>query len=150
MEFEIPIIEGVEGCVYKLFYAGKFIVLKCKMLKRSIDGIKNDLHYFFKGTAGGTKEDDLYYDFYVHVQESPFEKFTIEIIVASNNPMELLKCEHIELEKAYDDINCLNKSFEVYIPKFTQVNGKKSWINRGYYLNFKQWVKKRASQKTTE
>src|SRR5690242_17623892 len=148
MNHQIDVPENIEGCVYKLWYADKYIILKCKTLARSIFGIKTDLHYFFKGTPGGTKESDLYFDFYVHVQEVPFQKFKVEIILSSNNPLELLKCEQIELEKAYDDPNCMNKSFEVYIPKHTQVNGKKSWINRGYYLNFMQWMRKRANQNT--
>lgn len=150
MIFDIEIPEKIEGCVYKLWYADRYIILKCKTLARSVFGIKNDLHYFLRGTKGGTKENDLYYDFYVHVQEFPFENFKIEIILASNNPLELLKTEQIELEKSYEDQKCLNKDFDAYVPKLTQVNGKKSWINRGYYLNFMQWKKKRASQKTTE
>ena len=68
----------------------------------------------------------------------------------SNNPLELLKTEFFELSKAKYDPNCLNNDFDVYIPKFTQVNGKKSWINRGYYLNFMQWKKKQLNQSMIE
>jgi hypothetical protein len=141
LDIEIPI--GIEGCVYKLWYNDRYVIIKCKTLQRSIFGIKTDLHYFFKETRGGQREANLYYDFYSYIESNQSGVFQIEIILASNHPLELLKSEHIALEEAYVDERCLNKDFNVYIPKFTQVNGKKSWINRGYYLNFMIWRKKR-------
>jgi|SRR5690242_11796738 len=150
MTFEINIPNNIDGCVYKLWYYDRYVIIKCKTLARSIYGIKTDLRYFFKETRGGQRETNLYYDFYSYIEANPSRTFKVEIILASNHPLELLKSEHISLEDAYADPKCLNKDFNVYIPKFTQVNGKKSWINRGYYLNFKQWVKKRANQKTIE
>jgi hypothetical protein len=145
MAYEIPKIPNVEGCVYKLWYAGKFVVIKCKTLTRSSTIIRESLRRFLANTPKGRQEKDYFHDFFIHVNENPFNDFTIEVILSSNNPLELLKCEFFELAKAKYDPRCLNHDFDVYIPKFTQVNGKKSWINRGYYLNFMQWKRKQLN-----
>ncbi len=146
MAYEIHIPANIEGCVYKLWYANRYVIVKCKTIVRSVQNIKSGLDYFFKGTPKGRKDDDFFHEFFTHVQLHPFENFEIEMIFASNNPYELLKTEQAELFKAKYDPQCLNQSFDAYIPKFTQVNGKKSWINRGYYLNFMIWKKKRLNQ----
>lgn len=150
MAYEIELVPDIQGCVYKLWYAGRYVIVKCKTLWRSAQNISSGLNYFLKGTPKGRKEEDLYHEFFTYVQENPFQKFTIDIVLSSNNPLELLKSEFFELAKAKYDPRCLNNNFDVYIPKFTQVNGKKSWINRGYYLNFMQWKKKQLNQSTIE
>lgn len=143
---EINIPEGVEGCIYKLWYAGKYVVIRCKTLRRSKQNLEIDIKYFFKNQHKNRPEErregNLYHDFYCHILENPDQNFTVEILLPSNNPLELLKAEYMELLKAKYDPRCLNNNFEPYIPKFTQVNGKKSWINRGYYLNYMNWKKK--------
>lgn len=150
MAYSIPILEYTEGCVYKLWYKERFIVIKCKTLARSTANILNGLKYFLLGTPKGRKEEDYFHDFFTYVQSNPFENFSIEVILKSNNPLELLKTEFFELSKSKYDPRCLNNDFDVYIPKFTQVNGKKSWINRGYYLNFMQWKQKQLNQNMIE
>lgn len=145
--YKIPLIPDVQGCVYKLWYSERYIIVKAKTLLRSVQTIEVDLGYFFKGRE---KEKNLYHDFYIHIECSPDQDFKIEVILQSDNPYELLKAEYIALEQGYSDINCMNKIFEPYVPKATQKNGKKSWINRGYYLNFMQWKKRRLNQNKTE
>lgn len=139
MWYQVTKFPSVEGCVYRLWYAEKYVVIKCKTIIRSVENINNDLKHFFQETPKGRKKDNLYYKFYSHVAANPFQSFSIEIVLASNNPLELLKSEHTALQLGKTDEKCLNSTFEVYIPQFTQVNGKKSWINRGYYLNFMHW-----------
>lgn len=117
---------------------------------RSVANVTTGLRRFLQRTPKGRKQEDYFHDFFEYVQEFPFEDFRIEIILKSNNPLDLLKTEFIELNKAKTDSQCLNHSFEVYIPQYTQVNGKKSWINRGWYLNFMQWRKKQLSQSKIE
>lgn len=148
MTYKIQILPGIEGCVYKLWYANRYIIIKCKTLWRSAQNISSGLDYFLKGTPKGRKEEDYFHEFFCHVQMNPFQEFKIELLLSSNNPYQLLKAEHLALQKAKNDPQCLNQSFEVYIPKFTQVNGKGSWINRGYYLNFMIWKKKISQNKT--
>lgn len=142
MAYEIQIVPNVEGCVYRLWYAGKYVIVKCKTLLRSVTIANETLQRFLKNTPKGRKPDDYFHNIFEHVLQNPFQDFTIDIIFTSNSPFELLKTEFLELAKAKSDPLCLNITFEPYIPKFTQVNGKKSWVNRGYYLNFMQWRKK--------
>src|SRR5690242_20472505 len=100
----IKLIPNVEGCVYRLWYADRFIIIKGKTLFRSIQTIEVDLDYFFKGTE---KEKNLYHDFYIHIQANPFQQFNIELILQSNNPYELLKAEYLALEQGYGDLKCM-------------------------------------------
>ena len=50
----------------------------------------------------------------------------------------------IEIMKAKEDSKCLNLYFDPYIPNGTNRGNRKSWINKGYYLNFMQWKKKQV------
>lgn len=145
MACQIPILPGVNGCVYKLWYANRYVIVKCKTLFRSAQNIESGLDYFFKGTPKGRKEEDFYHEFFVHVQMHPFEQFKIELLLVSDNPYQLLKAEQKALWYAEKDAQCLNQKFDAYIPQFTQVNGKGSWINRGYYLNFCIWKKRKST-----
>jgi hypothetical protein len=136
--------------VYKLWYGEKYLIVKCKTLRRSLNNINNDLDYYFKGTKRGRTEDNDNYWFYKFVFENPSLDFTIEPILKNRTPYELLKCEFLELEKGKEDPRCLNKPDAIpYIPASTQrPNHTQSWINRGYYLNFMAWRKRYLSQKT--
>lgn len=130
--------------MYKLLYAGKYIIVKGKTLARSVQIIEVGLTRFLKNTPKGRKETDYYHKFFTHILHNPFQKVELQIIFQSDNPLLLLKREQTELNLAKNDTNCLNQSFDAYIPQFTQVNGKKSWINRGYYLNFMDWKRKNS------
>lgn len=152
MWYQITEIPVVEGCVFKLWYAEKYVVIKCHKIARAIENINNGLVHFFKNTPKGRNPNDLYFLFYHHVSDNPFKNFKIEFILKSDNPYELLKSEQIALDAGKLDKNCLNRVFDAYVPQNTQVNGKKSWINRGYYLNFMEWKRNRPtiSQNKTE
>lgn len=143
-------IDQFQGYVYKLWYQERFVIVKCKTLWRSVDNITKGFSFFLTGTKKAQKEEDYYHEFFVFVQENPFNDFRVEVILQSNNPLELLICEQKQLNIAKYDPRCMNNNFSAYIPKFTQVNGKKSWINRGYYLNFMQWKKKQTNRSMTE
>lgn len=141
MWYQISDIPNLKGhVVYKLFYKNKYVVIAGKTIQRSIENINVGLKYFFLNTKKGRNPNDRYYKFYCYVAENPFDLFRVEVISESDNPLSYLKSEHTQLQIAKEDQNCLNIVFEVYIPQFTQVNGKKSWINRGYYLNFRNWL----------
>ncbi len=146
MIFDIP--ERIDGCVYRLWYAGKYIIVMCKTLWRSKQNLEIDLKYFLHNRHEKRPEKhrdgNLYHDFYCHIADNPYQDFKLEILFKSDNPLSLLKADHMELLKAKYDPRCLNNNFQPYIPKFTQVNGKKSWINRGYYLNYMNWKRKFA------
>ena len=133
--------------VYKLWYEGKYLILKCKTLRRSAENINSDLNRFFKAYGKVKDKENDNDKFYQHVFDLASDReFEIQPILVSKSPYELLKCEYTELKKAQGDPNCLNKVFYPYIPVHTQGKPGKSWINRGHYLNFRMW-EKRLSQK---
>jgi len=150
MSYQITIPDISDSCVIKLWYAGKYVISKCRTLVRLKENIEGGVGRFLKNTPKGRREDDLYYEMYCHVLENPEQDFYIEILCSSNNPLELLKAEHMALLIARSDPRCLNNDFQPYIPRFTQINGKKSWINRGYYLNYMSWKKKFANRQMLE
>lgn len=148
MQYSLTVPDDVESCVYKLWYDGRYIIEKCKNLPVSISKLINGLNAFLKNTEHGRDTKNLAYNFFNYILWNEGKKVELEILFISRNPYLLLKREQEELYKAQGDENCLNKSFDAYIPMFTQVNGEKSWINRGYYLNFCIWKKKINQNKT--
>lgn len=145
---DIPTVSG--HVVYKLWYHNKYAVIAGKTIERSIENINTGLLYFFKDTPKGRNPNDIFYNFYCHVDDFPFEKFRVEVISDTNNPYQHLKTWFLELRKAKGDPRCLNLYFEPYIPIGTNKHGQKSWINRGYYLNFMQWKKKFNNKSVVE
>lgn len=124
--------------VYKIWYANKYVIVGGKMLARSVANINTALNYFFKDTTNGRNPNDMYYNFYCHVDEYPMQEFRIEILSDNASAYEYLKNWFLELDKGRQDPQCLNLYFEPYIPKGTQ-RKKKSWLNRGCYLNYMKW-----------
>lgn len=137
---EVPEAKG--HVVYKLWYEKKYIVVAGKTIERSIANINTGLLYFFKDTPKGRNPNDIFYTFYCHVDDFPFKDFRVEIVSVTENPYQHLKTWFLELNKAKDDPRSLNLYFDPYIPNGTNRSGQRSWINRGYYLNFMQWKKK--------
>jgi hypothetical protein len=148
MHYHIQCDENITSCVYKLHYNGMYLIEKCKTLPVSVQKLQNGLNAFIKGTEKGRRGYNLAYRFFSYILWNEGHEVTVEVILESKNPYQLLKAEQIALDEAKSDPNCLNLSFDAYIPVHTQVNGVGSWINRGYYLNFCIWKKKRLNQST--
>ena len=142
MWHQIKNIPEVKGhVIYKIWYADKYVIVAGKTLARSISNINTNLAYFFKDTINGRNPNDMYYNFYCHVDEYPFQQFSIEILLGTENIYQYLKTWHLELQKGKSDTQCLNLYFEPYIPKSTQ-RKRGSWLNRGAYLNYMKWKQK--------
>ena len=134
---KIDIDYSVKGCVFKLFWGEKYVIIKCHLLARAKTNIETSLSYHLKTGM----HDKLYEKFFDYIKSHPFYSFSVEILFQSDNPYQLLVHEQIELDKAKQDHNCMNTSFDAYVPKKIQGN-RKAWVNRGHYLNFMQWLKK--------
>lgn len=132
--------------VYKIWYANKYVIIGGKTLLRSISNINISLDYFFRDTPNGRNPNDIYYNFYCHVDDYPMEQFSIEIISDTESIYKHLTTWHLELLKGKHDAKCLNLYFEPYIPKGTQ-RKKGSWLNRGSYLNYMKWKQKLTNKK---
>lgn len=136
---EIP--EAKHHVIYKIWYADKYVIVAGKTLVRSIENINTNLEYFFKDTTKGRNPSDVFYNFYCHVDDNPFQQFRIEILFDTENIYQYLKNWHLELMKGHGDKKCLNIYYEPYIPKSTQKK-RGSWLNRGAYLNYMKWKQK--------
>lgn len=149
MWYKIDNVPEVKGhVVYKLWYENKYIVVAGKTIERSVENINTGLFYFFKDTPKGRNPNDFFYNFYCHVDDLPYKKFVVDVIFLTENPYQHLKTWFLELIKAKEDKRCLNLYFEPYIPNGTNSGKQRSWINKGYYLNYMQW-KKRFSNRNT-
>ena len=135
---DIPLTRG--HVVYKISYAGKYLIVAGKMLVRSVQNINTGLEYFLKDTTKGRNPNDIYYNFYCHVDDNPFQQFKVDVLLETKNIYQYLKAWQLELLKGQEDAQCLNLYFEPYIPKSTQ-RKKGSWLNRGAYLNYMKWKK---------
>jgi hypothetical protein len=129
--------QNINGCVFKLFWGEKYVIVKCKMFARAKTIIEESLGYYIKGTK---MRDKLYDNFFQYIRTTPFYSFRDEILYKGDNPYHLLKQEQLALYNGEHDVNCMNVRFESYYPKLIQ-GKEKYWINRGHFLNFKRWQK---------
>lgn len=127
---------NIKGCVFKLYWGSKYVIIKCKTYARAKTIIEQSLSYHFKTGMN----DKLYNNFFDYIDSNSDHSFVVEVVTQSDNPYLLLISEQTELNKSKGDPNCMNVNSEAYIPKGIQGN-RKAWINRGHYLNFKNWQK---------
>jgi hypothetical protein len=147
---KIPVTDDLDqtrGYVYKLWYGEMYLIVKCKTLARSIQNLNSDIDRFLKDTKAGRTPENRYFRFYIHIWTHPELDFRIEPILISDNPYQLLKQEVLSLEECEIDPNRCNKDSIPYIPPTTNQMNKSSWINRGYYLNFRKWYAKHTTQR---
>lgn len=135
MSLKLP-YHNIKGCVFKLYWGEKFVIIKCKTYARAKTIIEQSIVYHFKTGMN----DKLYNNFFDYIDSNSDHQFVVEIIYQNDNPYQLLVAEQQELNKSKADPNCMNVNTEAYIPKRIQGN-RKAWINRGHYLNFKNWRK---------
>jgi hypothetical protein len=132
----------VEYCVFKLYYADKYIVMMGKTLFRQVEIIRDDLRKYF---AGRRDYKDIYFNLYEYIYNNPNKKFRFEFLLTTENPYRLLQKCQLELDEGVGDTNCLNSNFVPYLSRMIQtppIYLKKHypyWINRGHYLNFRKW-----------
>src|SRR5262245_13119608 len=156
LEFNIKGIDPeVAGCVYKLFYGPRYLIVKGRTLAGSIYLIQKGYAYFMaggggsghKGGATGEGHDVLsskntyYFKFYSYLYDNPGLELRAEVIYESENPYSLLKREHQELQASMRDKKCLNNNVEAYIPKFRKSTRSYGWISIGHVLAFKKFLK---------
>lgn len=141
MQYQIQPLPAINGCVFKLFWGEAYVIIKGKTFMRQRTIIQNSLDFFLRKGS----RDKHYQKFFEHIKSHHYGNFTVEILFESEKPYQLLKTEQIWLDKCKTDPNCMNTIFDAYIPIGIQ-GSRKSWINRGHYLNFKMWQKRRVIQ----
>jgi hypothetical protein len=126
----------INGCVYRLTYGGKFIIVKGKTLAGSLFQVQKGFGWFTDNM-----DNALYSHFYKHIKSNPGKKFTVRVLLHSSNPYNLLKREQKELDMGRYNPNMLNNSLEAYIPIYNEFSGKYGWIDKVYIMNFQKHLK---------
>jgi len=141
--------KDVEEVVYKLSYAGKFIIVKGKTLCGSLIIIANTWEQFTRGRDrfGG----HLYVHLYNHVWgKSKFgNRFSVRVLAKVGdtcNQYQLLKREQMELDKHRYTPECLNNATEAYIPQYNEATGMFGWLEKSAVMNFKKWLKSKERE----
>lgn len=125
--------------VYRLSYAGKYVIVKGKTLAGSLYFIELGYGWFNGAVA---KKQPLYLHFYQHIKANPGGRFRVKVLISTLNQYNLLKKEQQELNKARFDPLCLNNTTEAYIPLYSDVTESYGWMERSAVLNFKKWLKR--------
>jgi len=128
---------AINGCVYKLSYGGKYIIVKGKTLTGSLFFIQNGFSYFNPRKAA---KDTLYLHFYNHILETPNGKFRVRILLKSKNAYSLLRREQYEIDKNMYDKSFLNNTVEAYIPKINAFGDAYGWIPMHAVMNFQKYL----------
>lgn len=150
----------VHGVVYKLSYAGKYVIIKGYTLTGSLKIINNAYKQY------DPKNERFYAHLYGHLFNHLFKtedlgRFRIKTFAKLNSKIgqyQLLKREQMELDKARYDTNCLNNNIEAYIPNYNKITHSFGWIHTSAVANFKKYLQsnerasylKRYSKKPTQ
>jgi hypothetical protein len=128
--------------VYRLKYAGKFIIVSGKSLGGSLYFIQLGYSWFGDATK---KPDTLYLHLYEHVKAHPRGRARVDIILETTDQYEYLKGAHEALNQARYDPKCLNNTVEPYIPNYNDETEMYGWLDRPAVLNYKKWAKRAAA-----
>lgn len=130
----------IQHCVYRLSYAGKYIIVKGKTLIGSLNQIQDGYSWYDEDSL----KDNVFYlyrHFFSHIKANPKGRFRLKMLSRSTNPYFLLKREQLELDKGRFDSNMMNNSTEAYIPIYREKTGLYGWVSPAHVMNFKKWLK---------
>lgn len=132
----------IEQVVYKLSFAGKFIIVKGKTLYGSLLIIGDTFDYF---TLNKNKyKKHLYIRLYNHYIKHRHMRFTVRVLAKKDRKtgqFDLLKREQMELDKYFNKPECLNNTKDAYVPQFQPVSRKYGWMEPSEVRRFKRWLK---------
>ena len=134
--------EDMEYVVYKLSYAGRYIVIKGKTLVGSLVILADTLASFNPGAS--RFKDHLYTHLYNHILECPGGRFRLKIMSTASTDQDfydLLKTEQNLLDAAKYDTSCLNNQIEAYIPLYNENTRMYGWIPRAAVMNFRKYLR---------
>jgi hypothetical protein len=103
-------------CVFKLWFGGKYFIFKCMKLHAASENLSAQIHR----ELSNPKEDSIIFKVVAYVKRARVTTMAVEVIHETDDPVELLKVEYEQLQKAKDDPNCLNTRFvnNDYYPKW--------------------------------
>lgn len=108
---------GNPTCVVKFWFGSKYFIWKCLHLKQSCDQVFRDLN---RKILNGGKEGDLFFNVVKHQKRTRVMFATVEVLFESTDLAAILAFDHEELSRSSADKDCLNTSFDQYIPKWLE------------------------------
>lgn len=134
--------KDVHGIVYKLSYAGKYVIIKGATLVGSLKIINNAYKQY------NPKNERFAAHLYGHLFNHLFKtedlgRFRIKTFAkldGKTTQYKLLKREQMELDKCRYDTNCLNNNVEAYIPAYNKNTNSFGWITTSAVANFKKYM----------
>ena len=139
--------KDVKEVVYRLSYAGKFIVIKGKTLCGSLIIIANTFEQYSKDTP--RFKGHLYrhlYDHFLKNKDGRFRIKTLSKIDKKTTQYHLIKREQMELDKHRYNQLCLNNALEAYIPVYNEATGMFGWLEKTAVMSFKKWLGSKARE----
>ena len=129
------------SCVYKILFGKKYFIWKGKALLQSCEGIAKQLKTPVVTKTLPARNSYLYLVI-EHIIKTRCLGGSVTIIDHSKEPLELLKIEQKELDKAASDPDCLNNNEQAYVPASTH------FISEADKEKFLQWYPVRKKKKT--
>lgn len=134
------LLHSIGECVFRLYCNEKYVIVKGKSLIGSLKMINSALEGFSKKDRSEWEIDHLYYHLIDYILEQKEEvEYAASLIIMNPNPYVLLKVEQSQLWENSQDINCLNNSFDAYIPIYNESTGMYGWVSRGHHAAFMKW-----------
>ena len=134
------LLNSINECVFRLYCNDKYVIIKGKSLIGSLKSVHTALENFSKKDRSDWPIDHLYYHFIGYILDQTEEvEYSASLLAMTSNPYDLLKVEQMQLWENSKDPNCLNNSFDAYIPTYREDLGTYGWINRGQYAAFMKW-----------
>lgn len=137
--------KDVHEVVYKLSYAGKFIIIKGRTLAGSLIIISNTFNQYQPDAK--RFKNHLYRHLYDHFKANENGRFRIKTLAKKGrktSQYDILKREQMELDKNRYNPLCLNNQIEAYIPLYNEKTDSYGWLNRLEVMNFKRWLSSKA------
>lgn len=128
-----------EMSVYKCWFGKRYFLWYSKALHSSVNQMAIELD---RRLRLGITEDDLYYKVVRYIRSSRIGLFEVEVTKFVDSPLEMLKLQHKALQKAKNDVYCLNNRFDPHVP---------AWVpetDKAEYVKWAADTTKRAARKT--
>lgn len=142
IDLDIPELKSDIGhCLFKLYYGNRYIISKAKNLAGTLflfqKGYAYFLTYNYKASDSRTTPN---FKIYNYIKKNPGLSLKVEVLLISDNCLELLKQEQIELTKSLKDKKCCNVNIYSYIPKYVEKTGLYNWISAEDVNSFYDWL----------
>lgn len=134
--------KDVQGVVYRLSYAGKYVIVKGNSMAGSLVIMENAYMQYTPEKRRFAVHLYRYWFNHLFLSEDMgrIRIKTLAKLNAKTHQYHLLKREQMELDKARYDTNCLNHAVEAYIPKYNNTTHSFGWLTTSAVANYKKWL----------